>query len=477
MTQKQPVFPVPFAAVILAAGKGTRMRSSRPKVLHKMAGEPLIQHVLRACVGAGANRAYVVLGHGREEVRAELEAQALSFQEVWQKDQLGTGHAVREAAAAFEKDDETIVIMNGDGPLVRAETIQKMIAFHREKKADLTLGVIHLEKPTGYGRVVAAKGLIKKIVEEKEASPAEKKIKLVNGGLYVVNRKFLDSFLPKLTASKKTGEIYLTDLLGLGAKQKKRLFAFEADAEELLGVNDLKELASAGKAYRVRMATEWALKGVEIADLDSVYMEPKVEVAEGAGLEPNVHLRGNTRIGAGAKIGTGSVLVNTVIEEGVEILPNCHLEDCVVKKGAHVGPFARLRPGAEIGEAAKIGNFVEVKKSRIGKGAKANHLAYIGDAEIGDGVNLGCGFITCNYDGVNKHKTVIEENVFVGSDVQVVAPVTIAKNSYVAAGSTITRDVPSGSLAIARTKQENREGYADRIRGRNFAASNAKKKD
>lgn len=474
MTKKQPASPVSFAAVVLAAGKGTRMHSTTPKVLQKMAGEPLLGHVLRACVKAGAERLYVVLGHGREEVGHWLKSTNFSWQEVWQKEQLGTGHAVREAAKAFSGSDDVVVILNGDGPLVSAATIEKMIFTHRSKKADLTLGVLELENPTGYGRVVGSKGRITKIVEEKEATDKEKQIQTVNGGLYVLNRKFLDRYLPKLKASKRTGEIYLTDLLGLGAKDRKRMQSFMVDREELLGVNDMHELANAGKVYRQKIAKEWSLKGVEVQDLETTYMESHVDVQSGAILEPNIYLRGRTRVATGARIGTGAVLIDAEIQPGAIILPYSHIEGAVVRAGATVGPFARLRPGTEIGENAKIGNFVEIKKSRIGKGAKASHLAYIGDAEVGAESNLGCGFITCNYDGANKHETIIGDNVFIGSDVQVIAPVRVGKDSYIAAGTTVTKDVPEGSLAIARNKQENKEGYAERIRGRNLAMSKKK---
>lgn len=463
----------PFSAIILAAGKGTRMKSALPKVLHQVAGLPLLIHVARACRKAGASRIYHVLGFGRDQVLAALRAHGESFQEVWQKEQLGTGHAMKVASGALSTDDALVMIVNGDGPLLRPETIQEMLAFHLKNRADITLGVMDLDCPYGYGRVLGKGPRVARIVEEKEATDKEKKVRRVNGGLYLVNRKVLDQFLPKLKPSKKTKELYFTDVVGLASKARKKVLAFPVDSEELLGVNDMKQLAEAQQAIRQRIVNAWMLNGVSVEEPNSVWVDVDAHCASGAILEANVRLQGRTQVESGARISTGSVLKSSHVKAGAQVHSYSVLEECVVGEGAQVGPFARIRPGTDIGEGAKLGNFVEVKKSRIGRDAKASHLAYIGDADVGEGSNLGCGFITCNYDGENKHRTVVGKNVFVGSDVQVVAPVEIGDGAYVAAGTTVTRNVPAGSLAIARQKQENKDGYADRIRSR----AKLKKKD
>lgn len=456
----------PFSTLVLAAGKGTRMKSPLPKVLHRALGLSLLGHVLKAASQAGAMRHLVVVGHGREEVVAELGQLGHPFREVWQKEQKGTGHAAQEALPFFEAADDLVLIMNGDGPLLRAETLAAFVAAHRAAKADLTLGVLELEDPKGYGRVIEAKGALKKIVEEKNATAREKKGKLVNGGLYAVSRKLLAELLPRLKPNALTGEIYLTDIVALAAAKKKKLRTFLFAAEELAGVNDFAQLAEAEDALRKRRLAEWMSAGVRITAPDSFWADHAVEIEAGAKIGPNVVLEGNTRIAAGAVLEAGVVVIDSEVAAGARVLAYSHLEGARVKANAQVGPFARLRPGAEIGEEAKIGNFVEIKKSRLGRGAKVSHLSYVGDAEIGDETNLGCGFITCNYDGVNKHVTTVGKRAFVGSNVQAVAPVTIGDDAYVATGTVVTRDVPVDALAIARVKQENKEGYAARLRAR-----------
>ncbi len=454
-----------FSTLVLAAGKGSRMKSSLPKVLHKACGRSLLEHVLAVAEAAGATNHYVVVGHGRELVLEELGRSRRTFVEVWQKEQKGTGHAALMALPLLRQEDDLLLIVNGDGPLLTPESIQAILAAHG--KYDLTLGVMELENPTGYGRVLAGKsGALQKIVEEKEASDKERKVRLVNGGLYVVSRRFLVEALPKLKASGKTGEIYLTDIVAYGVAKKKKLQSFRLDAEELLGVNDFSQLAAAEAVLRKRLCQGWMRDGVRVEVPEALWAEMSVACEPGVVLGPGVVLKGLTRLGAGVVVEAGAVLIDAQVEAGAVVKAYSHLEGAVVRKGAQVGPFARLRPGADIGPEARIGNFVEIKNASLGKGSKVNHLSYVGDAEIGQGVNIGCGFVACNYDGVNKHKTFIKDDAFVGSSVNAVAPITIGKGAYVATGSTINRDVPEGALAIARSKQENKEGYAARLRSR-----------
>jgi bifunctional UDP-N-acetylglucosamine pyrophosphorylase/glucosamine-1-phosphate N-acetyltransferase len=463
-----------FSTLVLAAGKGTRMKSPLPKVLHQACGRSLLAHVLHASAEAGAASHFVVVGHGRDLVLKELEG-FRNVRDVWQKEQKGTGHAAQEALPALGAGEDLVLILNGDGPLLRAETIRAFVEKHRASKSDLTLGVMELAEPSGYGRVLLMKGAPKAIVEEKEASAAQKKIRVVNGGLYAVSRKLLQQLLPKLKASAKTGELYLTDIVAMAAKAKKKTAAFVIPPEELSGVNDFAQLAEIEAVLRRRKLLEWMRNGVRVDLPDSVAVDVTVTCESSASIGPNVVLKGATSIGPGAVVEAGCVLRNVTVEANAQILAYSHCDEAVVRQGARVGPFGRLRPGADVGENAHVGNFVEIKKSKIGKGSKANHLSYIGDAEIGEGVNVGCGFIACNYDGFNKHVTRIENGAFVGSGVSAVAPVTIGKDSYVATGTVVTRNVPEGALAIAREKQENKEGYAERLRGRMKAAADRKK--
>lgn len=468
-----------FSSLVLAAGKGTRMKSALPKVLHPACGQSLLAHVLAAASSAGAANHFVIVGTGREEVLAELARLGLPTQEVWQKEQKGTGHAVQCALPLLSEGEELILILSGDGPLLTAETIRAFLENHLAKKADLSVGTMTLDNPFGYGRMVLDKksGAPRAIVEEKEASPKEKKIRTVNGGLYAVSRKALEQLLPKLKASGLTGEIYLTDIISLAVKAKKKLAAFDIAPEELSGVNDLLQLHEAERVLRKRKVERWMKDGVRIQAPDHLWVDSSVTCEPGAVIGPNVILRGNTVVAEGARIEGNCVLIDAVLEAGSEVKAFSHLESVILRRNSHAGPFARLRPGAELAEGAKIGNFVEIKKSRIGKGSKVSHLSYVGDAEVGDNVNIGCGFIACNYDGVNKHKTVIGSGTFVGSGVQAVAPITIGKDAYVGTGSTINRDVPDNALAIARVKQENKEGYAEKLRGRMQAIKNARQKE
>ena len=445
------------------------MKSPLPKVLHRAAGRSLLGHVLEAAKGAGAKNHYIVVGHGRDEVLAELQKTGHDFKEVWQQEQRGTGHAVQMALPVFDAADELFVILTGDAPLVRAETLRAAVEAHTMHKSDLTLGVMQLENPFGYGRVLTdGSGDLKAVVEEKEAGPLEKAIKIVNGGLYVVSKAYLEKFLPNLVPSAKTGELYLTDIIGLGAESESepKLHTFTFQPEELMGVNDLEQLAEVERILRRRLYGEWMRAGARIEDPAALWADVTVKVQPGCRIGPNVVLQGNTRVESGVIIEAGCVVKDSVVEAGAELKAYSHLEEAVVRENAHVGPFARLRPKADIGAEARVGNFVEVKNSKLGSTSKVNHLSYLGDAQVGEGVNIGCGFIACNYDGVNKHQTTIGDRAFIGSAVQAVAPVTIHEDAYVGTGSTITRDVPKDALGIARVKQENKEGYAAKLRAR-----------
>lgn len=457
-----------FSTLILAAGKGTRMKSDLPKVLHRACGRSLLEHAILAAQGAGARRHVVVVGHGGDLVVEELKQKGIAFESAWQREQKGTGHAARQAVDLLD-DGEDVLILNGDGPLLQADSLQKFHEHHQKTKSAISLGVMELENPFGYGRVVLKKKQLQKIVEEKEATEKEKKISLVNGGLYFIQGKLLKALLKGLKPSAKTGEMYLTDIMELARRSKKKLSVFTFSSEELSGVNDMAQLYEVEVVLRKRLFSQWMKSGVRMDAPQTVLADCTVQVGEGVRLGAGVVLEGHTKIGARSKIETGSVLKNTIIHEDVLIKAYCYFDQSEIHASATVGPFAHLRPGSVLGEETKVGNFVEIKKSNLGKGSKVSHLSYLGDAEVGEDVNIGCGFIACNYDGVNKHKTIIEDGAFVGSDVQAVAPVTIGKNSYVATGTTVTRNVPSGALAIARTKQENKEGYADKLRARMLA--------
>ena len=466
-----------FSTLVLAAGKGTRMKSALPKVLHPACGLSLLGHVLASASEAGASGHFVVTGTGRDEVLAELARLGHKTFDVWQKEQKGTGHAVQMALPVLGQGEDTILIMAGDAPLLRPETLKAFLEHHRAKKSELTLGIMELANPFGYGRVsLDKKGSPTAIVEEKEATEKQRKIRTVNGGLYAVSRKALEQLLPRLKASAKTGELYLTDIVALAAKAKKRMGSFLIDPSEMAGVNDLAQLQEAETVLRLRRLRQWMKDGVRVASPETTWVDVSARAEPGASIGPNVILRGKTMIGAGAIVEGNSVLIDTTLEPDSELKAFSHCEGALLRSGAAAGPFARLRPGAELGVDSKIGNFVEIKKSKIGEGSKVSHLSYVGDAQVGKGVNIGCGFVACNYDGFNKHQTTILDGAFVGSAVQAVAPVTIGKDSYVATGSTINRDVPDGALAIARVKQENKEGYAERLRGRMAAQKKEKGK-
>ncbi len=447
-----------IAAVVLAAGKGTRMKSDKAKVLHQALGRPIAYFPIRAALALDCAPVVVVVGHQAQAVEDELSKQfpgaPLKF--ALQAEQLGTGHAVLCAEEALKGFQGSVLILAADVPLIRAETLQRLVEARRD--ADLALITCHARSPQGYGRIVRnAKGGVERVVEEKDASEAEKKIDEINTSIYLCDAKFLFGALRNVGRKNAQGEYYLTDIVAKG-----RAAAVEAEESEVSGVNDRAQLALSGQQLRARKNAQLMKDGVTLVDPAVTWVEEGIEVGADSVLEPLVSLRGKTRVGKGVRIGQGCVIVDSEIEDGAEILPYSHFAQAKVGPKAIVGPFARLRPGAQVGEQAHVGNFVELKKTVLGKGSKANHLTYLGDAIIGAGCNIGAGTITCNYDGVNKHTTTIEDGAFIGSDTQLVAPVKVGKGAYVGAGSTVREDVPPGSLAVSAGKQRNIEGWVEK---------------
>lgn len=447
--------------VILAAGLGTRMKSDLAKALHALAGRPLIQHVLNAAAGVEPEKIILVLGHQADKVRSAVGEYRPEI--VLQAEQLGTGHAVQQATEAFSTGAGPVLVLCADTPLITSKTLQDVVDLHQKSRATITLVTAKVDNPFGYGRVVRGKSGVMRVVEEKDATAAQKKIQEVNAGIYCFDRKFLLSSLMALGKNNAQGEYYLPDTIELAKKKKHHVSAFLCrDSHEVMGVNSRFDLSQAEAILRRRINRQWMLEGVTMVDPDTVFVGNDVRLGRDVVIYPNVMIEGGTTVGNGCVIYPGTRIVNSVIAEKVIVKDCSVIEDSEIASLAIIGPFAHLRPGSVIGSRARIGNFVEVKKSTIGEGSKASHLTYIGDATVGRDVNIGAGVIICNYDGYDKHPTVIEDNVFVGSDSQLVAPVKIGRGALVAAGSTITGDVPADALAISRVPQEIREGFASR---------------
>lgn len=448
--------------VILAAGKGTRMKSADAKVLHRAAGLTLIEHVLRAGDSLDPATVVVVLGHQADRVRQAL-SKRLGLRFALQEPQLGTGHALLQAEPALAGADGTLVLLYGDVPLLRAATLRALVDQHRARHAAMTVLTARVDRPYGYGRIVRENGRIAAIVEEKDATADERTIDEINSGIYALDLAPVFEALRSLRAANAQGEYYLTDLVrtyrgrGLGVET----FTV-ADPNEILGVNSRKELADVEAILRTSRNDDLMASGVTIVDPSSTWIGPDVTIGPDTILHPNVFLEGRTRIGSRCEIHACVRIIDSTIEDEVVIKNFCVITESRVSRGAQLGPFLHIRPQSEVGEDAHIGNFVELKKTAFGKRAKAGHLAYLGDATIGEDVNVGAGTITCNYDGTAKHPTVIEEGAFIGSDTQLIAPVRVGKGAYVAAGSSITEDVPPGALAIARGKQVNKEGWVEK---------------
>jgi bifunctional UDP-N-acetylglucosamine pyrophosphorylase/glucosamine-1-phosphate N-acetyltransferase len=449
--------------VILAAGLGTRMKSGLAKALHPLADRPLVQHVLNASRAVDPGKIIIVLGHQADRVRAAVNGYKLEF--VLQYEQLGTGHAVRQAKEAIVGAAGPVMVLSADTPLLTGKTLKAVLELHQKSRAAITLVAASVDDPYGYGRVVRGKAGSVRIVEEKDATTAQKKIKEINAGIYCFEKKFLLESLDALGKDNAQGEYYLPDTVARAGKKKLRVSTFICtDPDEVLGVNTRQDLSRAEAVMRDRINRKWMLEGVTMLDPSNTFIGDEVSLGRDTVLYGNVRLEGKTRVGEGCTVFPGARIVDSVIGNGVMVKDFSVIEESDIAADASVGPFAHLRPGSIIGERARIGNFVEVKKSTIGEGSKANHLSYIGDATIGRDVNIGAGVITCNYDGFDKYPTVIEDGVFVGSDTQLVAPVTIGKGALIAAGATITRNVPPDALAISRAPQDIREGFASRRR-------------
>jgi len=447
-----------LAVAVLAAGKGTRMKSALPKVLQPLAGATLVERVLASARNLHPERRLLIVGHQAGRVEQQLAAvDGLEF--VVQQPQNGTGHAVQQLLPVLEGFEGELLVLNGDVPLLRAETIETLVNGHRQSGADVTLLTARLEDPTGYGRVFAdASGQVSGIVEHRDCSDEQRTNNLTNAGIYCFNWRALAAVLPTLSADNDQGELYLTDTV---AMLPRAMHVEVADPDEVNGINNRRQLAQCESVLQQRLRDHWMTEGVTFVDPASCTLSEDCSFGTDVVIEPQTHLRGTCCIGNNCRIGPGSLLDNAVLGDDVEVVHSV-VREAKVGNGVAIGPFAHLRPAADIADGCRIGNFVEVKKSQIGAGSKVNHLSYIGDASLGANVNVGAGTITANYDGVRKHRTVIGDGSKTGANSVLVAPVTLGAEVTVGAGSTITKDVPDGALAIGRARQMSKEGWADR---------------
>src|SRR4051794_14919396 len=453
--------------VVLAAGKGTRMKSARPKVLHRVAGQPLIEHVLACAATIHPQSTTVVIGHQAGELTAVLQGhQHLRF--VVQEPQLGTAHALMSTEPVLAKESGVLVLLSGDVPLLTPATLQRLVETHEKAGAAATVVTAMVDDPDGYGRIVRTGEQIARIVEQKDASPAERQIREINSGIYAFAIDGLFDAVRSIAAENAQHEYYLPDLVAI---YRQRGLIVEtvtvSNPDEIRGINSRGELAAVSRIVRDQKNAELMASGVTIEDPATTYVDGGVTIGADTILHPGVSLEGKTTIGSGCEIHSGTRICDSTVGNRVTILNHCVITHATVAEAACVGPFAHLRAEADVRANARVGNFVELKKTVLGAGSKANHLAYLGDATIGAGVNIGAGTITCNYDGVKKNQTVIEDGAFVGSDSQLIAPVTIGKGAYVGSGSTVRQNVPAGALAVSAGTQRNIDGWVEKKRRKN----------
>jgi bifunctional UDP-N-acetylglucosamine pyrophosphorylase / glucosamine-1-phosphate N-acetyltransferase len=457
--------------VVLAAGKGTRMKSALPKVLHRVGGRTLLEHVLEAAAQLRPASTTIVVGHEAESIRARLAGRG-DFRFVVQEPQLGTAHAVMQAENLLRGASGTVLLLYGDVPLLSAATLAHLMETHQRANAAITLLTAILTHPYGYGRIVRSDGQVTRIVEDRDASPDERGIREINAGIYAFDLEPLFDALRSIASQNAQDEYYLTDLVAIYHAQQRIVASFMVDdPTEISGINSRAELAEVGGIVRQRKNAALMAAGVTLVDPATTYIDPDVEVGPDTVIHPNVYLEGRTRVGAGCEIHAGARIIDSTLGDRVTILNYTVITESSVADDGRLGPFAHLRPGSAVGDGAHVGNFVELKKTALGRRSKASHLTYLGNATIGENVNVGAGTITCNYDGVHKHHTIVEDGAFIGSDSQLVAPVRIGKDAYIAAGSSIVEDVPSGSLGIARGRQTNIDGWVERKRAARTAKS------
>lgn len=452
-----------FKAIILAAGKGTRMKSKYPKVIHKVCGKEMVNHVINVSQKSGVNDIVVILGHESDVVKERLPKDSMI---AMQTEQLGTGHAVK-MAKEYINDEDTIVVLCGDTPLIKEDTLKRLFAYHLENEYHATVLTTKVDNPTGYGRIIRDNNEdLLKIVEQKDANEEEKAVKEINSGIYCFNGKSLRESLDLIDNNNAQGEYYLTDTIYIMRDRGQKVGAYNGSTiEELMGVNSRVELSKAEEIMRRRINESHMVNGVTIIDTNSTYIESDVEIGNDTIIYPGVMLKGNTKIGSNCIIEMNSAIENSIIGDNTEV-KNSTIIDSVVGENTTVGPYAYLRPKSNIGNNVKIGDFVEVKNATIEDNSKASHLSYIGDAHVGKDVNIGCGVVFVNYDGKNKFKSIVKDGAFIGSNSNLVAPVIVEEDGYIATGSTITNDVPKGALAIARERQVVKEGWVEKKRSR-----------
>ena len=451
--------------VVLAAGQGTRMKSRLPKILHPLAGRPLVEHVLKTSEAISPSTVTLIVGHGADIVRSTVGTRP-NRDFVIQDPQLGTAHALQQAEARLAGRQGTVVLLSGDVPLLSGSTLRRLLEIHQAAKAAATVVTAVVERPYGYGRIVRTKGRIARIVEERDASPEVRQIREINSGIYAFDLPPLFEALRGIASQNAQGEYYLTDLIAIYRRRKMPVETLVVDNPgEIRGINSRTELAEVSRIVRQTKNEELMAAGVTIIDPATTYIDQDVEIGADTVIHPGVAIEGQSRVGAACEIHSHVRIVDSEIADKSVIHDFCLILGSRIAESASVGPFAHLRPETVVGEGAKIGNFVELKKTTMGPGSKANHLAYLGDATIGAKVNIGAGTITCNYDGTKKHPTIIEDGAFIGSDSQLIAPVRIGKGAYVGAGSSITEDVPDGALGIARGRQTNVAGWVERRKG------------